>query len=100
MFAPLIPDVALVEFPPQNADLSNNTILPPFSITVLAAAIPDSPPPVPEVFDYRRSEIESNEDTNAEKLKINKVIFVVPSTTTVSLAGILFLLLPFFFFSN
>ncbi len=37
----LIPDVALVELPPQNADLSSSTTLPPHSITVLAAAIPD-----------------------------------------------------------
>jgi hypothetical protein len=32
--APLIPEVAFVEFPPQNGDLSNNNTLPPFSMTV------------------------------------------------------------------
>merc|ERR1740115_238251 len=43
--APLMPLVALVELPPQNDDLSINTVLPPFSTTVLQADTPASPPP-------------------------------------------------------
>merc|ERR1719387_1735550 len=43
--APLMPLVALVEFPPQKADLSRSTHLPPHSITVLQAETPASPPP-------------------------------------------------------
>ena len=43
VLAPLIPLVALVEIPPQNDDLSNNTTLSPFSNTVLTAGIPAKP---------------------------------------------------------
>merc|ERR1719261_245095 len=43
--APLIPLVALVEFPPQKADLSSRTTLAPFSSRVLAADTPERPPP-------------------------------------------------------
>merc|ERR1719269_443253 len=45
VFAPLIPDVALVELPPQKDDLSRRTTAQPFSRQVLAAATPASPPP-------------------------------------------------------
>ena len=38
-FASLIPQVATVQFPPQNNDLSNNTTLPLFPNTVLAADV-------------------------------------------------------------
>ena len=44
--APLIPLVALVEFPPKKALLSNNTTEPPFSKTVCAADKPAKPPPM------------------------------------------------------
>jgi hypothetical protein len=44
--APLIPEVAFVELPPQNGDLSNKSTLPPFSKTVCAAETPASPPPI------------------------------------------------------
>merc|ERR1719247_1346512 len=43
--APLMPEVALVELPPQNDDLSKTTVLPPHSTTWFAADIPASPPP-------------------------------------------------------
>mmetsp|Transcript_4517 Transcript_4517/g.11345 ORF Transcript_4517/g.11345 Transcript_4517/m.11345 type:complete len:207 (+) Transcript_4517:1130-1750(+) len=43
--APLIPEVAFVELPPQNEDLSMRTTLPPFSRTVFAADMPARPPP-------------------------------------------------------
>ena len=43
---PLIPLVALVEFPPKKALLSNNTTEPPFSKTVCAADKPAKPPPM------------------------------------------------------
>jgi hypothetical protein len=42
---PLIPDVALVELPPQNGDLSSTTARPPYSRIVCAAEKPASPPP-------------------------------------------------------
>merc|ERR1719502_2566903 len=45
VFAPLIPLVALVEFPPQKDDLSRRTTRPPSSITVLPAETPARPPP-------------------------------------------------------
>ena len=44
--APLIPLVALVEFPPKKALLSNNTTEPPFSKMVCAADKPAKPPPM------------------------------------------------------
>jgi len=47
---PLIPDVALVEFPPKNADLSNITTDPPFSNIVCAAERPARPPPMTMTF--------------------------------------------------
>ena len=43
VFAPLIH--ATVELPPQSDELSNNTILPSFSSSVLAADISAQPPP-------------------------------------------------------
>jgi len=43
--APLIPDVALVEFPPQNGFLSTNKAFPPLSRTVWIAESPANPPP-------------------------------------------------------
>ena len=43
--APLIPDVAFVEFPPQKGDLSRTTMRPPCSMTVWAAEKPARPPP-------------------------------------------------------
>merc|ERR1719379_2468642 len=43
--APLIPLVAFVEFPPQNADLSRRTTLAPHSRRVFPAETPASPPP-------------------------------------------------------
>jgi len=42
---PQIPEVALVEFPPQKAFLSIKQVLPPFSRTVCAADSPARPPP-------------------------------------------------------
>lgn len=43
--APLIPDVAFVEFPPKNEFLSKRRTLPPLSNTVCAADNPERPPP-------------------------------------------------------
>ena len=43
--APLMPLVAFVELPPQKADLSSSTTLPPACSTVCAALWPASPPP-------------------------------------------------------
>ena len=43
---PLIPLVALVEFPPKKALLSNKTTEPPFSKMVCAADKPAKPPPM------------------------------------------------------
>merc|ERR1719473_73072 len=43
--APLIPLVALVEFPPQNGDLSRRIQFPPCSSTVCDAENPARPPP-------------------------------------------------------
>ena len=45
VFAPTILPVATVELPPQNDELSNNTTLPSFSNSVLAADISAQPPP-------------------------------------------------------
>lgn len=47
---PLIPLVALVEFPPKKALLSNNTTEPPFSKMVCAADKPAKPPPMTITF--------------------------------------------------
>lgn len=44
--APFIPEVALVEFPPQKGFLSIRTTLPPRSSTVCTADSPDNPPPI------------------------------------------------------
>lgn len=43
--APLIPEVALVEFPPPKAFLSKTSTLAPCSKAVWAADIPDNPAP-------------------------------------------------------
>merc|ERR1719350_672287 len=43
--APLMPEVAFVELPPQSADLSSRIVLPPHSTTWLAADMPPRPPP-------------------------------------------------------
>ncbi len=44
--APLIPEVALVELPPQNGFFSKRTTLAPCSNTVWAADKPARPPPI------------------------------------------------------
>lgn len=46
MGVPQIPDVAFVEFPPQNGLHSNKRTLPPCSSTVWAAESPANPPPI------------------------------------------------------
>merc|ERR1719502_2476411 len=43
--APLMPEVAFVELPPQKDDLSRSTVRPPHSTAWFAADIPARPPP-------------------------------------------------------
>ena len=50
--APLMPDVAFVELPPQNGFLSISTTLPPLSRTVCTADRPARPPPITIVYVY------------------------------------------------
>jgi len=47
----LIPDVAFVEFPPQNFYFSRSKTLPPFSNTVWAADNPAKPPPTTMIYE-------------------------------------------------
>ena len=81
MFAPKILPVATVELPPQNDELSNNTTLPSFSNSVLAADISAQPPPTRMAWSLFRPLNTSSISKSRERIGLCSVIRHVSGTS-------------------